>query len=534
MQITEENRKQKEAYEQAYEQAKQSTDSACLAVSKGLETAFGAKRTRETLDAERETQRAFREARDKAEAQAKLDDDARTAEEAANRSEDRIGNMISIYGTKPAPLKKLEDMGVYNGGKKKDPTFDAFAVLKPVNLPEGLMIGDKAVDDRTFANLALHAQLTPEIGTGLKVQQGGQGYRKKFLDEGLTEKEVDDLLVTSAGGMVVADFVSSHIRVDLDQHFQNRTQPGRERAEKALEEYRKGNKAPLAEIITGAAAFMSKCTVDEDAGGKTTLTIAKLTGELLDLLEEDPELEQVAREKGLTDKMVENCRGMDALRELEDKSLQAEVTLKKAVAEHRELSKDEKTQCLKDIFKYRTADAMFKEQAKDFNSKNYMTIKKRLEERRDATTAANHPVKPVPMPEGMKPLDPTVFADITAFHYRPALFKTPTVIKEVADNKRQAEEAELSGEERKPDNLDKIAEMTVNGLRLAQKDLPLAELDTKTLADSLTEGSGPIGQTLLGEQGKLMAAQEQAKNQAEAIERTLNTAEIYEPGKRQF
>lgn len=532
--IDEQNRKQKEEYEQKAAKTTKALHDACLAVSKGAEAAFGAKRTEEILAAERDVFQNRQMEREKAETQDRLDKSRRDAEEAAIRTEDRIGNMISIYGPNPKPLQKLHRLGMYNKGKKqadleKNPESDSFRFLKPIVLPQ-MKIGDKTVDDRLFANLALHAQLTPENGRALKEKKGSVGIRQTYMDEGLTEKETDEMLKAEAGGMLVADFVSHHIRVDLDQHFEKRTQPGREQAEKALLEYRKGNKEPLAEIITNAAKYMYTCAVDEQAGGRTTLTISKLTGELLDLLDEDPDLEDAARKNGLTDKMVESCRGIDALQELEHKSLKAEAKLQKAAAEHKELTKEEKTQCLKDIFKYRTADAMFKDQAADRNGKNYLTVKTRLEKRKEATQEASRSGRP--MPEGIKPMNDVLLADLTAFHYRPKLFVVPPILATLANNREKEKEAELLEEERKPDSMDKVAESTVNGLRLDKKDVPLNELDTKTLAERFALGKGPSGVALLAEQGRLLVAEEQEKKQNEIADRELNNAVVYDPEER--
>ena len=195
--------------------------------------------------------------------------------------------------------------------------------------------------------------------------------------------------------------------------------------------------------------------------------------------------------------------------------------LLKAVAEHRELSPEEKAECLSDIFKYRTADAMLKAQTAEENSKNFMTVKKRITERQQATKRLK--TDNVPLPEGMKPLG-EIGTDIQEFHHRMQLFKTPSVTKELAEDQ---------------ENLDKLTEMTLEGLKLDGR--KLEELDTETLAKKLTGGKGPAGKTLMEEQGKLLQAEERAKlqeeaarqrekQQEEAIERELNDAVIYEPG----
>ena len=509
-QIAEQNQHAKEFYESQAEKAKKETADACRKVSAGLERAFGASRTEKALAAEREAQRVLREKRAAEKAQAVLNEAALEAENAANRTEDCITNMMSIFSTKPAPLPHLEKDRVY--------TKDNFAVFKPVTLPEGLKIGDTPVDDRLFANLAFHAQLDPARAMAWFYPPEGQ---KALREEGLTQKDIEEMAVYKLGGMAMGDVIGNHVRPQVSNYFDKSSQPAREDAEKALAEYRAGRKGPLANIIYRAAQYTAKGAKDLNAGGKVALNDAKLTGELLDLLDQDPELRQAAREKGLTEQMEETCRGMDALQELEKSSLQAEEKLLKAVAEHRELSPEEKAECLSDIFKYRTADAMLKAQTAEDNSKNFMTVKKRITERQQATKRqrADH----VPLPEGMKPLG-EIGTDLQEFHYRMQLFKTPSVTKELAEDQ---------------ENLDKLTEMTLEGLKLDGR--KLEELDTATLAKKLTGGKGPAGKTLMEEQGKLLQAEERAKlreeaarerekQKEEAIERELNDAVIYEPG----
>ena len=512
-QITEQNQHAKEAYEAQAEKAKQEAADACRKVSAGLQRVFGASRTDKALAEEREAQRVLREKRAAEEAQAALNEAALKAKNAADRTEDCITNMMSIFSTKPAPLPHLEKIRAYNK--------DNFAVLKPVTLPEGLKIGNTPVDDRLFANLAFHAQLDPERAMAWFYPPEAQ---KTLREEGLTQKDMEEMAVYKLGGMAMGDVISDHVRPQVSNYIDRSSQPGRKDAEKALAEYRAGRKGPLANIIYRAAQYTAKGAKDLNTGGKVALTDAKLTGELLDLLDQDPELRQAAREKGLTEKMEETCRGMDALQELEKSSLQAEEKLLKAVAEHRELSPEEKAECLSDIFKYRTADAMLKAQTAEDNSKNFMTVKKRITERQNATDRMK--TDHVPLPEGMKPLD-AIGSDIQELHHRMQLFKTPSVTKELAEDQ---------------ENLDKLTEMTLEGLKLDGK--KMEELDTATLAKKLTGGAGPTGKKLMEEQGKLLQAEERTrlqekaarqreKQQEEALEEKLNNAVVYEPGKMQ-
>lgn len=527
-QISDENKRKKADYEQRAAEAKQKLDTACRTVSEGIEKHFGAKRTDKVLKEELKAQKTLRDQRAREQAQAKREEAALSAQNATERRKNRITNMISVFGPQPKPLPEMVEARSY----KKE----SFSVLPEIELPEDLKIGDKPVDGDLFAKLALYAQMEPKTAREHYFSQNAPQAEEQLKAEGLSEKEFEEMTIFKMGGHMVSDFVSDFVRVDLDQYFEKGPLPARQRAKEALDEYQQGKKEKLADIIFRAAQFTANSAKEENPGGITTLTHAKLSGELLDLLDEDPELKAAAMDKGLTEEMITACRGMDALRELHDKSLEAEAKILKAAAENRDMTAEEnKEQCLKDIFKYRTADAMLKEQSQDRKSKEYSAVKEQLDARNAATQLKK---TGQPMPEGMKPIDPLRYADLSTAHYRQKLFKTPPVLTTLAENRERAKEDEELGLEPEPNDLDKIAEMTVKGLNvdpkglpLDQQNIPLMEMNAKALADKIVKNDGAMGPALVEQQGRIKLALDKAKEEGPA-EAELDKSVIYESGEK--
>ena len=119
-------------------------------MSKGAEAAFGAKRTAEALNAEKEFKTVRTEEARKVKEQAQKDENAAKAEKSTKRIENSVTNMMSVFAPKPKPIQALVE---------KHYKVASFTKLKPIDLPEGMKIGDAPVTDRLFAYLALHAQL---------------------------------------------------------------------------------------------------------------------------------------------------------------------------------------------------------------------------------------------------------------------------------------------------------------------------------------------------------------------------------------
>ena len=504
--IEQENLEAKAAYEKRARDGKAQCERLGKQMNEAANKAYGPKRTEAALKQEKEAFWTVRQQKDHDAEEKQLANSAASAKSRAEYLDGGIKTVQSLFGTHPRPLEQ------YSG---KQYQADSFSQLKPVELPKELKVGNTPVDERLFSNLAFHGVLDKNIVTekylAEKRKMGVPDPEGTFRAEGLSQKEVDKLCVRKGFGAILSDSFNSALRSNYDGSYFKQIQGGRESAEKALRAYQAGDKAPLAKIIATAAENVSAGTKSETAATQSGFNDARLTCELLDLLEEDKELKAAAEQQGLTKQMIKDCRGLDLMRDLRQKSLDAEKDLAQAAAEHRELSPEEKKGCLHDIFKYRTAEATFKEETK---------TEKHPELKQAADQVYSHTA---PSPDREAPLPMHMAVDIALDHLAPKLMKSPSVFKELRKSEKEATLAKIDEREPEPDNLDKLADMTVEGMGLDK-------LSTADLAEQLVNDKGPREKSLLSEQGKLMQRQQQAREKENAIERQLNEGVIYENG----
>jgi len=501
--IEKENREAQAAYEKRARDGKAQCERLGKQMNEAANKAYGPKRTEAALGQEKEAFWTVRQQKDHDREEKQLADSAASAKSKAEYLDGGVKTMQSFFGTHPRPLDQY---------KGKQYQVESFSQLKPVELPKEMKIGDTPVDERLFSNLALHGVLDKSIVTGTYLSEkrklGVPDPEGTFRAEGLSQKEVDKLCVKKGFGAIVSDTFNSTLRANFDGSYFKQIQGGRESAEKALRAYQAGDKAPLAKIIAAAAENVSAGAKSETAATQSGYNDARLTCELLDLLEEDKELKAAAEQQGLTKQMIKDCRGMDLMRDLRQDCLDAEKDLAQAAAEHREMSPEEKKGCLHSIFKYRTAEASFKEETE---------IEKHPELKQAANEVYSHMA---PSPGRKEPLAPHMAADIVLDHLTPKLMRSPSVLKELRKSEKEATLAEIDGREPEPDSLDKLADMTVEGMGLDQ-------LSTAELAEQLVKDNGPRNKELLREQGRIMQKQQQAQEKENAIERQLNDGVVY-------
>ena len=500
--IEKENREAHEAYEKELSDGKTKCEQLGKRMNEAANKAYGPNRTEAALGREKEAFWAVKPEKNKAAEDAHLVDQAATAKSRAEYLDGGIKTIQHIYGTRPRPLAQ------YAGNQYK---VESFSRLKPVELPVGLKVGDTVVGNRLFTNLALHAlqdkSIVGERYLEEKRKLGVADPEGTMRAEGMTQEEVDKHIARKGFGLVASDSFNSALRATFDTVYFGDIQAGRESAEKAIRAYQTGDRAPLSKIIATAAETVSAETKNETAATQTCYNDARLTCELLDLLDEDEELKAEAEKQGLTKQMVKDCRGMDLMRDLLQKCLDAEKDLAQAAAEHREMDPKEKKDCLHDIFKYRTAEAHLKEEV-DVNNNPEM--------KKAADVVFSH-MAPSP---GREPLPPHTAAEIVSDHLSAKMLKSPSVLKELRKNEKEATLATVEDREPEPDNLDKLADMTVEGMGLDK-------ISTAELAEQLVNDNGPKDKELLREQGKIMQRQQQAREKENAIERQLNDGVVY-------
>ena len=504
--IERENREAKEAYDKEFLDGKAKCEQLGKQMNEAANKAYGPKRTEADLKQEKEAFWTVRQQKDKAYEEKQLADNATSAKFRADYLDEGIKTVQSFFGKQPRPLDQ------YAGKQYK---VESFSQLKPVELPQDLKIGNSPVDEGLFTNLALHATMDKNIVTENYLEQkrklGVADPEGVLRSEGLSQEEVDKHCVRKGYGLIISDAFNSSLRSNFDGSYFKQIQGGRESAEKAIRAYQAGDVTPLAKIIAAAAENVSAGAKNETTVSQCSLNDARLTCELLDLLEEDQKLKAAAEQQGLTKKMIKDCRGLDLMRDLKKDCLEAESKLAQATAEHREMSQEEKKNCLHDIFKYRTAEASLKEELETKNNPELQNA---------ANEVWSHMM---PSPDRKAPLPSHIAAEIVADHLTAKLLKSPSVFKELRKSQENALLAEIDEREPEPDNLDKLADMTIEGMGLDQK-------STDELTQLLVNNNGPTGKELLGEQGKIMQKQQKAQEEEKALEQQLNNGVIYADG----
>ena len=502
------NDQNKADYLKRVDDAKKKSVELSKKMSAGIEARYASSRTKENLDREKIGFLRGEESKKAENMQAGLDAAALSAKTQLDNFSVGLDRLPTFFGTKPAPEQKYVD-----GGKYKE---ESFARLPEMKLPE-VQIGDTRVDDKLFANLAYNAMLNKDIlyprFLNTKQQIGIDDPMKAYLDEGLSQKEADELMVQSTHSFTSSDIFNPGLRASFDASYFEQFEAGRKKAEKALLAYKDGNVQPLAEIIAKAAG-----SVAYDAGRLAVLTDctmsqASLACQLIYLAEKDDALLAAAKKEGLDKKTIDACQGIDLLRDLKERSLQAELDLAQANAEHKVLDQEDKEEYLHDIFKYRVAEAHIREELKVKNNKELHKQVTELNNRGELTSRFADKGKD--MPKGVKPVKQAIAGEISDFHLCHKLSK-PTAVLNVL---RESHDNFLYQVDPEPDSLDILTDKIVKSMGLARK-------DTGELASMLVGGKGPSGMEIMEEQGKIMQAEEKERQRQEEHERRFNDAVI--------
>ena len=208
---------------------------------------------------------------------------------------DRIERLDSIFG--PVPGQVDEMIGFFGRGGENG-RYEMLPDYKEKFDPIGFALEGAELSAKDFAAVAYAATLTPEaaeIDKNYPMLKSG----KKLLLEGekYTNYLADDRYKEARG-------------------LQNVVQYGREAARDALKEYAKGNKEPLAKIITSSIKHMclkSKCATKVD---DTFIYHAEMGSRMMKMMNRDPELLKYAINNGLSQdvyKEMKHIKNMSSL-----------------------------------------------------------------------------------------------------------------------------------------------------------------------------------------------------------------------------
>ena len=329
---------------------------------------FGAKRDEASLEADKVMQN-----------QVERRSDARAANSLENSHikgvESGIELMVSVYRTKPELhekwVKKFEkdNSGYYMREDFKKLTEAALD-------PEKVEIGGKGLTEREFATLAMFAATNVE--TSLEQQKVSVGDPSGSIATlqaaGYTEAQAQRIVADANNTNFTVDILHKDPRMYMSFPAVN---SGRDLAAKALAVY-PAKKEALAEILGRAVEQGGmQAGISMDQG---VTAAAKLAGEMLELMERDPELKEMAKrsfeqrerefcqnsripEKKFDD-LVKNIQNKAKFEEVRRKGFEGQIALIRAREQGKDLSPEQKRGYVRDILAGNMVEALRKNQEK--------------------------------------------------------------------------------------------------------------------------------------------------------------------------
>ena len=291
-----------------------------------------------------------------------------------------IENMLSLYGAKPYMKEEWIGRGRY--------TTETFRELSEIDLT-GMTVGQeepRPITDEDFGALSMFAVVTPENGKALSIDSNPPvvdypGTVKAFEELGYSEQELGELMANQFVGVVTTDVLRyDEPRNPMTTYIKSYVQPARERTQQALEEYRKGNKQPLADIISRGLEYADQTARLSAEVDTCTSGLLRMAGRMTDMMDRDPALRAMAaasvekREKAMCgrhrefpaprtmDDLIGNIKGHGKIQEFREKGAAAQEKLTLAQSGQVTLSEQETKDGLRDVMRQKMVDSAYKTQ----------------------------------------------------------------------------------------------------------------------------------------------------------------------------
>ena len=340
---------------------------------------YGAGRTEEVLAGERELKRAAEEAQRRQEMERQLADMKRHSE-IESKGVEIVRN---VYAADPKPIQKY--VSEKRKGEKGLYTMEDFSKLTKVDIDlDKLQLGGKPVTKEQFATLAMFASLDPDVA--LQVQNDAVGDPKpvlaSFRQEGYNEQEAKEVIASSVSASYTLDVFTGDER--MYKYFQGMNM-GKDLAARALKAYPR-DKSQLAEIFSRAveSGGITAGTLElaNDGGSNGSPGLNKLAREAVEMMDQDPELRQLAKEKyeqrerefcknhklfkprSFEDR-IRDIRGFGKLCDLEQEGAKARQTLMQANLDGEPLSRQRQNDLVKTILKANLAASIYEKERQE-------------------------------------------------------------------------------------------------------------------------------------------------------------------------
>ena len=319
---------------------------------------------------------------------------------------DKDDNVERMFGQKPNPRNRWYCENSGNGHAHKK----TFETMKTYDLDLG-KIKSRSLNtpftDQDFSTLAFFTSnskdiLAKSVESREGTQNGDAAHNAEALQmAGLDEKTAKEIANEHGANNSTWDYYDGPDPRPAtgDQVIGSMIEPAREKTYDAFDDYSRGDKNKMAELVANAVEVSANifCTVDpltaNQLGDKTAGGIISQAGNLSDLMAKDPDLVKIAKEKyGMKDSDLKVVNGLGAYKKLNDERKTAQETLTLAEKNGEELSADEKKQCLKKIVKADLAEQII------INDNKHPKLTKEQKDLCDAVmktaTGAHHTIDP--------------------------------------------------------------------------------------------------------------------------------------------
>ena len=293
-----------------------------------------------------------------------------------------LENMMSMFGPKPYAKENFVRAMTYKAADIQQ--------LTPVDLT-GLTVGEgKQITDEEFAALAMFAVLKPENGEKMARESNPSiidypGAVRAFEKAGYTRQETDELMMNLYASVVTTDaFRNDNPRNPMTTYFKDYLQPARLDAKQALEEYAKGNRQPLAEIVSRGMEFADLTARNSPDMDECCCGVLRMASRMADLMGRDPKLRELAgkafeqRENAMCanhkdfppprtmDQLIGNIRAHEKMQALRRRGEEARAKLIGNADGKVPLSEQEKKDCLRDVLRKDAVNNIYKDQTNKF------------------------------------------------------------------------------------------------------------------------------------------------------------------------
>ena len=229
-----------------------------------------------------------------------------------------------------------------------------FDKLQKINKKiEDYSIGGKPLSQDEYCGLVNAFSLMPKNAlSGYKLTPEYDATAvKTIVSLGYDQKRAEEIVSNSCTTMVTTDLMKGDLRGNHGKYLGAAVNPARLDVFDALDQYKQGNKEPLAEAIARGITAITQDTMERDKNIGCNIynqcDFAKCT---VDLLERDPALMKLATEKyGLEEGDMQAVKGLSAMSKADSDRMQAKLKLAKAVQNETVLTEAEKQKCAEEI-----------------------------------------------------------------------------------------------------------------------------------------------------------------------------------------